>query len=336
MPALRAAVETVQPSNLLKRLITIRDDSYTAIMVAAVEDHTETCRLLLSPIRKTADKLLWMKRKDGCTVLHLAVRKGSSECVELLMDIVSDEKKYKFVAEKNKYGNTAIAEAALCGSSKCTESLLYSFFSPQRDCLLNIQNNNLYTPLHRAAYHGQTTALKVMLGSTSLVAVSSLLNIKNSDNRTPLEEAEYMGNKESLELLKRWPQESVLKGRFVIQGDTTLDDAKQRITTLQIESDQKLSALQKESDQKVSALQRHTQQQAEALVEARQQVTMIREDSERTLSLVQEETRQQRTVNSVAAATENLPRPTLKVPGDLQFSPTKPIRQLDPNQPTSG
>ncbi|XP_067946462.1 putative ankyrin repeat protein RF_0922 [Watersipora subatra] len=252
----RAALETVQPAELLRLLITIKHDSYTAVMLAAWEAHTEICRLLLSPIRRTADELLWMKRKDGDTALHLAVRRGdNSECVELLIDTVSDERKYEFVAEKDEDGDTAIAVAALNGRSKCIESLLYNFSSLQRGSLLNIQNNNLDTPLHHAARRGQTTALKVMLGSVSLVTVSSLLNIKNKYTRTPLREAEVMGKKESSELLRRWPMEPVVEA---------LDDTRQRITTLQRESDQKFTALQREGDQKYSALQRHTEHQAEA------------------------------------------------------------------------
>ncbi|XP_067951923.1 ankyrin repeat and SOCS box protein 7-like, partial [Watersipora subatra] len=159
--ALRAALETVQPAELLRLLITIKHDSYTAVMIAADVSHTEICRLLLSPIRRTADELLWMKQKYGWTALHIAVERGDSECVELLIDTVSDERKYKFVTEKTGYGNTAIVVAAEWGRSKCLELLLYSFSSLQRDSLLNIQSNDLYTPLHYAAYHGETTALKV-------------------------------------------------------------------------------------------------------------------------------------------------------------------------------
>ncbi|XP_067946407.1 serine/threonine-protein kinase TNNI3K-like [Watersipora subatra] len=219
--AMRAALESVQPAELLRLLITIKHDSYTAVMLAA-GGHTEICRLLLSPIRRTADELLWMKQKDGWTALHIAVERGdNSECVELLIDTVSDERKYEFVAEKDGYGNTAIAVAALWGRSKCLESLLYNFSSLQRDSLLNIQNNYLYTPLHHAAYIGETTALKVMLGSVSLVTVSSLLNIKNKHKRTPLEEAECWVNKESSELLKSWEKQPVVEGRIVIQCDTS-------------------------------------------------------------------------------------------------------------------
>ncbi|XP_067946396.1 serine/threonine-protein phosphatase 6 regulatory ankyrin repeat subunit C-like [Watersipora subatra] len=218
---LRAALESVQPAELLRLLITINNDSYSAIMVAAYEGHTEICRLLLSPIRRTADELLWMKRKDGWTALHFAVLRGDSECVELLIDTVSDERKYEFVAEKTEDGSTALALAAVCGSSKCIEFLFYNFSSLQRDSLLNIQSNYLYTPLHCAAYYGQTTALKVMLGSVSLVTVSSLLNIKNIYKRTPLEEAEYWKEKESSELLKRWGKQPVVEGRIVIQCDTS-------------------------------------------------------------------------------------------------------------------
>ncbi|XP_067946432.1 ankyrin repeat and SOCS box protein 7-like [Watersipora subatra] len=169
MPALKAALETVQPAELLRLLITIKHDSYTAIMVAAAEAHTEICRPLLSPIRRTADELLWMKRKDGWTALHIAVCRGdNSDCVELMIDTVSDERKYEFVAVKDKYGNTAIGLAAYNGSSKCIEFLLYNFSSLQRDSLLNIQNNNLYTPLHNAAQNGQTTALKVIINTKGL------------------------------------------------------------------------------------------------------------------------------------------------------------------------
>ncbi|XP_067951906.1 ankyrin repeat, PH and SEC7 domain containing protein secG-like [Watersipora subatra] len=221
MYVLRSALESVQPSELLRLLITTEHDSYTAIMVAAKGSHTEACRLLLSPIRRTADELLWMKRKDGWTVLHIAALRGDSECVELLIDTVSDERKYKFVAETTEQGSTAIALAAAWGKRKCLESLLYSFSSLQRDSLLNIQDNYLDTPLHRAAYSGETTALKVMLGSVSLVTVSSLLNIKNKYKRTPLEDAEFKGNKESSELLKRWEKQSVVEGRIVIQFDAS-------------------------------------------------------------------------------------------------------------------
>ncbi|XP_067944499.1 cortactin-binding protein 2-like [Watersipora subatra] len=217
---LKVALETVQPAELLRLLITIEHDSYSAIMVAVEGGHANICRLLLSAIRKTADELLWMK-KDGWTVLHIAVRRGYSECVELLINTVSEDRKYEFVAEKTKYGNTAIALAAGCGSSKCIESLLYTFSSIQRDSLLNIQNNGLYTPLHYAACNGNTTALKVMLESMSLVTVSSLLNIKNKFNRTPLEEAQYWTKKESSKLLKRWQLGSVVEGRIVIQCDTS-------------------------------------------------------------------------------------------------------------------
>ncbi|XP_067944647.1 ankyrin repeat, PH and SEC7 domain containing protein secG-like isoform X3 [Watersipora subatra] len=271
---LRAALESVQPAELLRLLITIKHDSYTAIMVSAEGAHTEICRLLLSPIRRTADELLWMKQKYRYTALHLAVWRGdNSECVELLIDTVSDERKYEFVSEKTEGGNTAIALAAACGRSKCLEFLLYNFSSLQRDSLLNIQNINLDTPLHYAAWNGETTALKVMLGSVSPVTVSALLNLKNRDKRTPLEEAEYKGKKESSELLKRWPMESVLEA---------LDDARQRITTLQ-----------REGDQKVSALQRHSQQQAEALEDAKQQIKTLQERHDQKLSALQRETEQQ-------------------------------------------
>ncbi|XP_067944648.1 inversin-B-like isoform X4 [Watersipora subatra] len=341
---LRAALESVQPAELLRLLITIKHDSYTAIMVSAEGAHTEICRLLLSPIRRTADELLWMKQKYRYTALHLAVWRGdNSECVELLIDTVSDERKYEFVSEKTEGGNTAIALAAACGRSKCLEFLLYNFSSLQRDSLLNIQNINLDTPLHYAAWNGETTALKVMLGSVSPVTVSALLNLKNRDKRTPLEEAEYKGKKESSELLKRWPMESVLEAledakqqiktlqerhdqklsalqRETEQQSGALDDTRQRITTLQIESDQKLTVLQIESDQKVSALQRQTQQQAEALVEARQQVTTLREDSERMSSLLREEARQRRA--DLAATQQRLERFTayLQTPGDTHLS----------------
>ncbi|XP_067950010.1 putative ankyrin repeat protein RF_0922 [Watersipora subatra] len=130
---LRAALESVQPAELLRLLVTIKHDSYSAIMVAAEVGHTEICRLLLSPIRRTADELLWMKEKDGWTALHLAVSRGDSGCLELLIDTVSDERKYKFVSEKTGYGITAIGVAAWYGKSKCLESLLYSFSSLQRD-----------------------------------------------------------------------------------------------------------------------------------------------------------------------------------------------------------
>ncbi|XP_067940006.1 ankyrin repeat and SOCS box protein 7-like [Watersipora subatra] len=283
--ALRAALESVQPAELLRLLITIKHDSYTAVMIAAAEAHTEICRLLLSPIRRTADELLWMKQKDEWTVLHLAVwSRDNTECVELLIDTVSDERKYEFVAEKNVYGNTAIALAALYGRSKCLESFLYSFSSLQRDSLLNIQSNSLYTPLHSAAYRGQTTALKVMLGSVSLVTASSLLNIKNKYKRTPLEEAEFRGKKESSELLKRWEKQPVIEA---------LDDARLQIKTLQEKNDQKLTALQRESDQKLSTLQRQTDQQAGALDDARQRITTLQLESDQKLSALQRHTQQQ-------------------------------------------
>ncbi|XP_067928094.1 putative ankyrin repeat protein RF_0922 [Watersipora subatra] len=138
--ALRAAVGTIQPAQSLRLLLAIRNDSYSAIMVAAEEGHTKACHLLLSPIRKTADELLLMKRKDGRTVLHIAVWRGDCECVELLVDTVSDERKYEFVAEKTEKGNAAIGEAAWWGRNKCIECILYSFSSLQRDSLLNIQD----------------------------------------------------------------------------------------------------------------------------------------------------------------------------------------------------
>ncbi|XP_067946385.1 ankyrin repeat, PH and SEC7 domain containing protein secG-like [Watersipora subatra] len=283
--ALRAALESVQPAELLRLLITIKHYSHTAVMLAADEAHTEICRLLLSPIRRTADELLWMKEEHGWTALHLAVGRGdNSECVELLIDTVSDERKYKFVSEKGEYGNTAVAVAAACGSSKCIESLLYNFSSQQRDSLLNIQDNYLYTPLHCAAYSGETTALKVMLGSVSLVTASSLLIIKNKHKRTPLEEAEVRGKKESSELLKRWKKQPVVEA---------LDDARQRITTLQIESDQKLSALQRESDQKLSALQIESDQKVSALQrESDQKLSALQRESDQKLSALQIESNQ--------------------------------------------
>ncbi|XP_067940004.1 ankyrin repeat, PH and SEC7 domain containing protein secG-like [Watersipora subatra] len=305
--ALRAALESVQPAELLRLLITIKHDSYTAVMVAAAGAHTEICRLLLSPIRRTADELLWMKEKDGRTALHLAVWRGdNSECVELLIDAVSDERKYEFVAEKSGYGNTAIALAAAYGRSKCIEFLLYNFSSLQRDSLLNIQDNILYTPLHYAAYRGETTALKVMLGSVSLVTVSSILNIKNKHNRTPLEDAEFKGKKESSELLKRWKKQPVVEElddakqqiktlqKKTEQQAGALDDARQQITTLQIESGQKLSALQRESDQKLSALQRESDQKLSALQrESDQKFTALQRECGQKVSALQRHSQQQ-------------------------------------------
>ncbi|XP_067946278.1 ankyrin repeat and SOCS box protein 7-like [Watersipora subatra] len=321
--ALRAALESVQPDELLRLLITIKHDSYTAVMLAAVEAHTEICRLLLSPIRRTADELLWMKEKYGWTALHLAVRRGdNSECVELLIETVSDERKYKFVAEKTDKGNTAIALAAWMGSSKCIESLLYNFSSLQRDSLLNIQDNDLYTPLHYAACRVETTALKVMLGSVSLVTISSLLNKNNKQNRTPLEEAEFIGKKESSELLKRWPMESVVEA---------LEDAKQQIKTLQERHDQKLSALQKKSDQKIAALQRDseqkvsalqekTEQQAGALDDARQRITTLQRESDQKFSVLERHTQQQAEESS--ATQQRLERfaAYLQTPGDTNLT----------------
>ncbi|XP_067940177.1 serine/threonine-protein phosphatase 6 regulatory ankyrin repeat subunit B-like [Watersipora subatra] len=217
---LRATVGSIKSDQLLRLLLTIRNGSNTAVMVAAADDHTETCRLLLSPIEKISDELLWMKSKGGRTVLHLAVDRGDSECVELLLDTVSDERKYDFVAEKDEKGNTAIGLAAVWGRSKCIESLLFNFSSLQIESLLNIHNNYLYILLHSAAYSGQTTALKVMLSSVSLLTVSSLLTMKSKYNRTPVELAECRGNKETSELLKRWEKQPVVEGRIVIQCDT--------------------------------------------------------------------------------------------------------------------
>ncbi|XP_067940154.1 serine/threonine-protein phosphatase 6 regulatory ankyrin repeat subunit B-like [Watersipora subatra] len=252
---LRTAVTKTKPTQLLKLLLTIRNDSSTAVMVAIDEGHTEICRLFLSPISRTADELLWMKWHNGWTVLHIAVLRRYSECVDLLLNTVSDKRKYEFVAVKDEDGNTAMGVAAVRGNIKCIESLLYDFSPLQKESLLNMQNNYLNTPLHCAAYNGHTTALKVMLESVSLPTVSSLLTIKNKHNMTPLEFAESVGEKESSELLKRWEKQSVEKV-------LALDDTRQQTNTLQEENDQTFSAQQRDTQQKLSPLQMQTEQQA--------------------------------------------------------------------------
>ncbi|XP_067940645.1 serine/threonine-protein phosphatase 6 regulatory ankyrin repeat subunit B-like [Watersipora subatra] len=204
IPSLRVALERIRPARLLWLLLSIRIDSYTAVMIAAEAGHTEACRLLISPLIGTADELLWMKKMDDeATALHIAARRGHSKIVEIQLDTVSAEK-YEFVAQKNEKGDTALLLAAGWGGKKCVESLLNNFSLVQRDSLLKIQDNILHTALHMAATRGETTALKVMLGFMISVTASSFLNMKDAFNCTPLEKAEYKGRKETLELMKRW------------------------------------------------------------------------------------------------------------------------------------
>ncbi|XP_067940176.1 ankyrin repeat, PH and SEC7 domain containing protein secG-like [Watersipora subatra] len=219
------------------------------------------------------------------------LEKGYIECVQLLLDTVSDKRKYEFVAEKDEDGDTAVAIAALYGKSKCIESLIYNFASLQRYSLLNIQNDKLYTPLHCAAHGGDVAALKVLLRSVSLVTVSSLLNIVDIFNRTPQELAEFRGLKESSQLLMRWKKQPVVEG---------LDDARQQMETLQkknehnlsalqSESDEKLSTVQRGNDQKLSSLQSQTEQQAGALDDAKQQIKVLQEKHDLKLSALRRE-----------------------------------------------
>ena len=157
IPALREAVKSTQPAQLLQLLLTIKEKSNTAVMIAANEGHREVFFLLLSPLKGTSDELLWVKEeKLKATVLHIAAVMGDSEWVELLLDTVSADRKYDFAAEKNDYGNTALAVAAGYGNSQSVKSILYNFSSLQRNSLLKIQNRYLYTPLHNSAFYGHT------------------------------------------------------------------------------------------------------------------------------------------------------------------------------------
>ncbi|XP_067940639.1 CARD- and ANK-domain containing inflammasome adapter protein-like [Watersipora subatra] len=282
IPALKLSLESTQPDQLLRLLLTIKNDPYSAVMIAAEVGHTEACHLFLAPLKATADELLWMKETHGCTALHIALEKGESQCVEILLDTVSFGRKHEFVAEKNNFGATALTWAALWGREKSVELFCNNFCKHHRDSLLMIQDNNLSTALHYAAYRGETTALKVMLESVSLLTVFSLLAIKNRDGCTPLESAECTEKKEAADLLLRWQNQAVVEVLVV---------ADEKISSLQIADKLKTQALT-EAHQKLSSLQEQAEAQEEALNGARKQIITLQEQNERKLSALQKESRQ--------------------------------------------
>ncbi|XP_067940635.1 myosin-13-like [Watersipora subatra] len=261
--SLRKAVWGIEPARLLRLLLTIKYDSNTAVMIAVNKGQTKICCMFLSPLRGIADQLLCIKEKESeKTVLHLAAQKGDNTSVELLLDTVSDERKYEFIAEKDKHGATAIELAALQGSSECISILLKNFSTPHRNSLLKIQNNDLQTALHIAAANGNTYALKVMLESASLETVSSLLVIKSKYNRTPLDEAVDKKTTRSSELLMSWQLKLAVEATA--------------------EAKRKISNLRREGQLKVLALQEETEQQARALAAANKTISELQEAEKRT------------------------------------------------------
>lgn len=126
------------------------------------------------------------------TLLHLAVKSGSLECVKVLLNRGAK------TDVKNTDMNTPLHFAAKLKSSDCLKYLLNS---GAKICERNTSQN---TPLHYAAEAPCAESVKLLIEHISGSSSHDLkleINLKNSSKRTPLHLASQFGSVECIKLL---------------------------------------------------------------------------------------------------------------------------------------
>ncbi len=145
-------------------------------------------------------KLARLEDAQGFTLLHLAVRHGHLQVVQLLLKQLSS-----LIDLKSNDGFTPLHVAAQSGHLAIVELLLESGAD------LNAKSNNGLTPLHLAVSGDQAEIVEYFL------LHGAALNVKDSFGFTPLHISAYYGLEKTTDVLLEYGADCTLRN---IKGET--------------------------------------------------------------------------------------------------------------------
>jgi ankyrin repeat protein len=172
-----------------------RASSTSSLEQAASEGHAETIRTLIS---QGGD--INARNARGQTPLHLAVKQGNSDVVQLLL-----ENEAEVDVVETDSGCTSLHYAASLGHVDLCESLVRYGANP------DAQTARLETPLHLAVSRGHPDVVALLL------KFHARLDIRDKDGMTPLQQAEKLKKREIVLLIKQhlsevWPYLIISRG----------------------------------------------------------------------------------------------------------------------------
>ncbi|XP_057659011.1 serine/threonine-protein phosphatase 6 regulatory ankyrin repeat subunit A-like isoform X2 [Diorhabda carinulata] len=153
----------------------------TVLHLAAACGHLNCMQMILNYM---SEEQVRAKDKQECTALHWACYHGYANCVEYLL-----EKKIFKELEENSF--SPIHCATFSGSDKCLE-LLVNYFGKQ---IVNLSDRRKRTPLHIAALHGHAECAKYLIEQGANIEVS------DEEGRTPFIAAAQYGQTQIVEHL---------------------------------------------------------------------------------------------------------------------------------------
>ncbi|WP_257264034.1 ankyrin repeat domain-containing protein, partial [Endozoicomonas sp. ONNA2] len=177
-------------------------DGSTILHLAVKENHTEVVRTLLrrAPGFDVNEKFIY---KDGnrVTPLHLAVKNGNEGCVELLLN------KEANINVADDFGNTPMHYAAMNNQFGCALALF------NKGANINECNNEHWTPINLAIHYGYRRFMEL----------KGLDDAKNKDIIDGLYKAAESGKADELEKLIKSKEDIVKKSDH--DGNTALHHA---------------------------------------------------------------------------------------------------------------
>jgi Ankyrin repeats (3 copies)/Ankyrin repeat len=130
----------------------------------------------------------WQDSKmEGATALHEAVRKGSNEIIEYLLQNGA------IINSKNHNGLTPIHVAAYCGQNVIINTLI------EQGAEVNAKARDNITPLHAAAIMGHLDTVELLINRGAEVHVKS-----SKDGSTPQDFAVRGGHQDVTDALSRY------------------------------------------------------------------------------------------------------------------------------------
>ena len=147
----------------------------------------------------------------GYTAIHIAAINDHPEVITSLLDSLTAEQKYQLLMISGVFRKTPLHLAASAGRTVAAMCICNLVTTEQRYHLLTIQTVSGCTPLHFAARKGHIQIITHILDSVEPAQQIQLLDITDSYNRTVLESALQKNNQSTADLIKQYRSKAVIQ-----------------------------------------------------------------------------------------------------------------------------
>ena len=179
-------LQSVDPSERLRFIQTQVGGAFGLYCIA--ECHPETYRQILQSVSSDDERLQLLQMNDidlGFTVLHYAAYYSATETVQVILESVSEERRYTLLSMEDNFKGTPIN---IGRNYEVLEVMMRLVIVGMiRHKLLELPAELGYTPLHWSALQDHTQCITIIADSVSSQQLIHLLRITDNKRRTPLQ-----------------------------------------------------------------------------------------------------------------------------------------------------